>query len=64
MNKHTSEPTWTDYMNDSKYNLLNETLLVKSNLIGRVGIMYLSCGAGAWRIKESLNRIAESLLVL
>ena len=34
---------------------------VKAALIGRVGLMLLSCGTGAWRVRSSMNAISEQL---
>lgn len=33
----------------------------KSSIIGRVGLIMLSCGTGAWRVRDSMNIIAEVL---
>ena len=34
---------------------------VKAALIGRVGLMLLSCGTGAWRVRSSMNALSEQL---
>ena len=31
----------------------------KSSIIGRAGIMLLSCGTGAWCVRSSMNTLAE-----
>ena len=31
------------------------TLPEKASIIGRTGLMLLSCGTGAWRVRSSMN---------
>lgn len=33
----------------------------RSSVVGRVGILMLACGTGAWRVREAMNTIARSL---
>ena len=35
------------------------SLTEKASIVGRVGIMLLSCGTGAWRVRSSMNTLAE-----
>lgn len=37
------------------------TLREKTLLVGRVGIMMLACGTGAWRVRDAMNHIAWRL---
>lgn len=37
------------------------TTAEKASLIGRIGLMMLSCGTGAWRVRESMNLVARCL---
>ena len=37
------------------------SLKEKSSLVGRVGMMMLSVGTGAWRVRASMNKIARAL---
>ena len=34
---------------------------VKAALIGRVGLMLLSCGTGAWRVRSAMNLLSRKL---
>ena len=34
------------------------TLKEKATLVGRVGLMMLSVGTGAWRVRNSMNEVA------
>ena len=35
------------------------SLSAKASVIGRVGIMMLSCGTGAWRVRSSMNELSD-----
>lgn len=37
------------------------SLREKASIVGRVGIMLLSCGTGAWRVRSSMNALAEEM---
>ena len=54
---------WHEYMDkDGGNKTVGEaSLQEKASVIGRVGIMLLSCGTGAWRIRSSMNELAETL---
>ena len=36
-------------------------LTEKASVIGRTGLMMLSCGTGAWRVRSSMNSLATLL---
>ena len=53
---------WHDYTGNAKGKPISEaSLFVKAAFIGRVGLMLLSCGTGAWRIRSSMNALSEQL---
>ncbi len=53
---------WHDYTGHVKDKPVREASLpVKAALIGRVGLMLLSCGTGAWRVRSSMNSLSEHL---
>ena len=61
MNNHMDIP-WHEYTNkDSKVKIENASLTEKSSVIGRIGLMLLACGTGAWRVRSSMNTIASEL---
>ena len=37
------------------------SLHVRASIVGRVGIMLLSCGTGAWRVRAAMNTVARAL---
>ena len=41
--------------------LLEAGLTEKSILVGRIGLMLLSCGTGAWRVRSAMNSVAGQL---
>lgn len=52
---------WHDYasqMEDVK--IRNASLTEKASIIGRTGLMLLSCGTGAWRVRSSMNSVGQA----
>ncbi|MFV0364540.1 MAG: threonine/serine exporter ThrE family protein [Suipraeoptans sp.] len=61
LNNHMKIP-WHDYTQNKDNSLLTESSLnEKSAIIGRTGIMLLSCGTGAWRVRSSMNSLSRTL---
>lgn len=51
---------WHDYAgSDINTPITKDSLSAKASVIGRVGIMMLSCGTGAWRVRSSMNHLSE-----
>ena len=62
MEKNHMEIPWHDYANDDSNVLIAEAgLIEKASVIGRVGLIILSCGTGAWRVRTSMNRLSKEL---
>lgn len=60
--KNHMEIPWHDYAKaDSNVLIENAGLIEKASVIGRVGLMMLSCGTGAWRVRTSMNRLSKEL---
>ena len=56
------EIPWHDYTQNNGNILINQAgLIEKASVIGRVGLIMLSCGTGAWRVRTSMNRLSKSL---
>ena len=53
--------SWHEYTDEDGSNVpvTQASLTEKASIIGRVGIMLLSCGTGAWRVRSSMNTLAE-----
>ena len=56
--QHHMNIPWHDF-EDEDQNILHADLQTKTTIIGRVGIMMLACGTGAWRVRESMNSMAR-----
>ena len=54
---------WHEYTDNNGENIpvTQASLTEKASIIGRVGIMLLSCGTGAWRVRTSMNRLSKEL---
>lgn len=53
---------WHDHTRKSIGRPITEaSLSEKASIIGRTGIMLLSCGTGAWRVRSSMNTLAREL---
>lgn len=46
---------------DSSIPATEATLKEKATLVGRIGLMMLSVGTGAWRVRNSMNKVARCL---
>ena len=55
---------WHDYIQQKQLPITQASLSEKASVIGRIGLMLLSCGTGAWRVRSSMNTISECLGVL
>lgn len=59
---HHMRIDWESFFKSSDDTLAKDvTLVEKASLVGRVGMMMLSCGTGAWRVRESMDTIARVL---
>lgn len=59
---HHMRIQWKDFFKSTDDTMAKDaTLVEKGSIVGRVGIMLLSCGTGAWRVRESMDTIARTL---
>ena len=62
MEKNHMEIPWHDYTSQNSDVLISKAgLIEKASVIGRVGLIMLSCGTGAWRVRTSMNRLSKEL---
>lgn len=53
---------WHNFAADSENVPITDAgLTEKASIIGRTGLMLLSCGTGAWRVRSSMNSLAMAL---
>lgn len=58
--KNHMEIHWHDYADkENPVPIAKSSLDAKASVIGRVGIMMLACGTGAWRVRSSMNELSE-----
>lgn len=58
--KNHMDIAWHDYTK-SNTPITQANLAEKSSIIGRTGMLLLSCGTGAWRVRSSMDTLAEQL---
>ena len=62
IHKNHMEILWHDYEEAiDDIPITSAGIIEKSSVIGRTGLMLLSCGTGAWRVRQSMNTLAEQL---
>lgn len=61
--KNHMEVPWHDYASDPEENVVitDAPIAERASVVGRVGLMLLACGTGAWRVRSSMNTLSESL---
>ncbi|WP_439426216.1 threonine/serine exporter ThrE family protein [Oenococcus alcoholitolerans] len=52
---------WGRFIGNKNNSAGDAPLDEKASLVGRIGILMLSCGTGAWRVREAMNTIARNL---
>ena len=58
--KNHMEIHWHDYADkENPVPIAKASLDARASVIGRVGIMMLACGTGAWRVRSSMNELSE-----
>lgn len=59
--KNHMDIPWHDYSAHTGLPITEASLTEKASIVGRVGLMLLSCGTGAWRVRSSMNTLSEHL---
>ena len=54
---------WHEYTDENGGNVpvVDSSIAEKASIIGRVGIMFLSCGTGAWSVRSSMNTLGKTI---
>lgn len=61
-NSHHMKIQWEEFFKSKDETLAKKaTLVEKASIVGRVGLMILSCGTGSWKVRDSMNTIARAL---
>ena len=60
--KHHMAIPWHDFFTNDNFTPAYEANLVeRAAIVGRIGLMMLSYGTGAWRVRDSINTVARTL---
>lgn len=52
---------WDEVVDDENTPAREASLRTKTVLVGRIGLMMLSAGTGAWRVRNAMNTVCEAL---
>ncbi|NVY95958.1 threonine/serine exporter family protein [Lactobacillus sp. DCY120] len=52
---------WQDFVSSQTQPILQTSLKQRAAIVGRVGIIMLGCGTGAWRVRAAMNKVARVL---
>ncbi|WP_461226296.1 threonine/serine exporter family protein [Lacticaseibacillus suihuaensis] len=58
---HHMTINWHSFDRQDDAPVTRTSLTERATIVGRVGIIMLSCGTGAWRVREAMNTIARDL---
>ncbi|MGM9910423.1 MAG: threonine/serine exporter ThrE family protein [Lacticaseibacillus absianus] len=59
---HHMRVQWEEFFkSEDTTKIMDATLIEKSSIITRVGMMILSCGTGAWRVRDAMDTMARTL---
>lgn len=59
--QHMSMPWDQLVQSDDDVPALKASMIERTVTVGRIGIMILSCGTGAWRVRDAMNIVARAL---
>lgn len=59
--QHHMTINWQHFISSQTGPITAAKLSDRASIVGRVGLMMLACGTGAWRVREAMNTIARSL---
>ncbi|KRL49161.1 integral membrane protein [Levilactobacillus spicheri DSM 15429] len=52
---------WKRLIQDKNVPAREASLQERASIVGRIGITLLSCGTGAWRVRDAMDKVARSL---
>lgn len=59
--QHHMAIPWKEFVSNEEAKVKEARVKARASIVGRIGIMMLSCGTGAWRVRDAMNTIARSL---
>lgn len=58
---HHMKVKWRKTVHDENIRTIDASLRERTLIVGRVGLMMLECGTGAWRVLDAMDRIARRM---
>jgi uncharacterized membrane protein YjjP (DUF1212 family) len=52
---------WKSFAQDEDHHVKAAHVKARASIVGRIGIQMLSCGTGAWRVRDAMNTVAREL---
>ncbi|MCF7522342.1 threonine/serine exporter family protein [Levilactobacillus brevis] len=49
------------FVKDEQVPAREASLQDRASIVGRIGILMLSCGTGAWRVRDAMDKVSRSL---
>ena len=59
--RHHMTIPWATFIKSENIPAKNASLQERASIVGRIGILMLSCGTGAWRVRDAMNKVARKL---
>lgn len=59
--KHHMTIHWHRFVENKDVPVLESNLRERATIVGRVGLLMLECGTGAWRVREGMDKVARAL---
>lgn len=61
--RHHMTIPWGSFIQNDNVPARNASLRERASIVGRIGIIMLSCGTGAWRVRDAMDTVARKLEV-
>ncbi|GAW98127.1 membrane protein [Secundilactobacillus mixtipabuli] len=59
--QHHMAIPWQNFAPNQDTPIKQARVKARASIVGRIGIMMLSCGTGAWRVRDAMNTVARVL---
>lgn len=59
--QHHMAIPWKEFAPNQDTPIKQARVKARASVVGRIGIMMLSCGTGAWRVRDAMNTVARVL---
>ena len=59
--RHHMTIPWNSFIQNDNLPARKASLRERASIVGRIGIIMLSCGTGAWRVRDAMDKVARKL---